>query len=1186
MASAAGAVLAVAALAVAWPVLQQRFSSVATRMVREALERDAGGWSVGRVRVTLPATVQVEAVRGRLDRAVELEARSVRLGVDVTAVARSAYSGEPVQQAVRHVEARGLVIRPQDGPEGGSPPGAGGDWGAAAGGHGAGASGATPSPEATLSGLRQAVLWLLRDGPSVLGLWVAPGEELTWNLEGLWIAHDRAEPQAWRSQGRLSRGPDGTFEVEGTLAVAGGGQLRLAGRLRPGQLAVKAAHVEHPAMAASAAGMLVASGDGGVRADLTAELQARRWPLAGPGPSVARVRLQGAWPDGGLPPATVTVTLARPQAPDAGWWSYLDGGLAEARLEWRDGRVRVFDGRWQRGRARGTFSGHVVPQAPFALSLQFELWGLTPGTDVPWWSAYEVASVAARGRLEGPLAAPVLTAELQAPPGHLGGVPAGTATALLEVDFAAGRLRFQDLQAPISTGQLTASGEVLWGSAAAGGPGAEGAAVRLRSSGRVSKASSLDAAALVARLAGREVPGVTAGTPAPGGPAAGRRPGGQMTAAVAGELTGGFEVEAVWRAEGGRLAGRLQRLTFDGPDASVSVEANPDGHRVVAELVNLAGGLLEPWLPRVRGFARFEGRLRDGGIAGQLSVRELAISDFSLGELTAPVELSDGWLRSRGVRLRGGEVEGQADVALQMAPCLCGRVQLSLTSSDPTLPASLDGALTVEEAATRVERLVLALEGRPVVTAEGTLPGTGASPERSLDMRLVIQGLPLELARRWLPSGQFRGGQLTGQLQLSGTPESPSARGTLELQAEALEFPTFPGRLEDLRVAVAVQGRQLTLALGQARTPGGGRITASGEAQLASLWPVRLQPVNVVAVLDGARLAGRLGSPVELEGVWAGRVELSGSLTEEQSPRLQGEVTVQRGRMVLWREGFAGALLGALSGTPRARVPAPPAFPSEGGPAGAPAGGRPPGTDAPGLGLHLRLRTRDPVRVEVPALGGSGLLEGAVTLVGTTEKPALEGELLLHQAQLRYFGREVRVERSRLVFSRTRGLWPGIDLTARAVGPSGPVTLRARGEPGDPAGLELTSQPPLPPDELARLLLPSPPARPEDRAAWLEAVNEQLAAWAVAPVRDAVRQALGLDELWLVPAGSEESWRLRVGKLFDPTPIYIRYGRTLRGDAAHQELEVQSRLGPRLSVGAVWSEDAGMRLGVAWEFQF
>ena len=1184
MVAAACAAVGMAALAVAWPLMQQRLSSVADRMVRDALDRAAGSWSVSRVRVMLPATLQIEALNGRVDPAVELQARSIRLGVDVTAAARSAYSGEPVQQAVRHVEARGLVIRPQEDLEGSPAPAAGGGAGEGEG-NGPQAPGEAPSPEAFLRALRRAALWLVREGASVLSNWVDAGGELTWDLEGIWV--EPGQSRAWRSQGRLSRGPEGAVQVDGYVELAGWGQLRLTGRLREGQLTVDAARVNHLPVGASATGTLSASDDGGIVADL----QVRLWPLAGWGWSAADARLQGPWPDGGLPPATVSVTLARPQPPAPGWWPYLDGGQLRARLEWREGRVHLSDGQWRRGRARGNFSGHVAPQAPFALALQFELWGLLPGTDVPWWGAYQVASVAARGRVEGSLAAPVLTAELQAPPGHLGGVPTGTATARLEVDLAAGRLRFRDLQAPFSTGQLTASGEVLWGSPAAGSPGAEGASVRLRSSGRVSKASSLDVAALLARLSGSKVPGVAAGAWPADIPTADRRAqdaltGGRLTDARAGELTGGFEVEAVWVAEGGRLAGRLRQLAFDGPDASVSVVADAGGHRIVAELINLSGGLLEPWLAGVRGFGHFQGRLRDGRLDGQLAVRELAVSDFKLGELTAPVELAGGWLKSRGVRLRDGEVEGQVDVALQLASCLCGRLEFSLSSSDPALPASLDGVLAIEDAATRLERLVLAMAGRPVASAEGTLPGTGAFAPRSLDLRLAIHDFPLELVQRWLPAGQIRAGQVTGQLHLSGTLEAPSAQGTFGLRAAALEFPTFPGRLTDLQVGVAVQGRQLTLTRAEARTPGGGRITASGGAQLASLWPVRLQPLDVVAVLDGARLAGRLGSSVELEGVWAGKLQLSGILGEERYPQLQGELAVRNGRMVLWREGFAGVLLGALSGASGARPAAPPASPSEGSPSEASPGGRPGEADSAGLRLQVQMRTGAPVRVEVPALGGSGLLEGAVKLVGTTRRPALEGELLLHQAQLRYFGREVRVERTRLVFSRARGLLPGVDLTAQAVGPSGPVTLRARGELSDPAGLELSSQPPLPPDQVAQLLLPSLPADSEDRAAWVEAVNEQLAAWAMAPVRDAVRQALGLDELWLVPAGAEGGWRLRLGKSFDPSPIYVRYGRTLRGDAARQELEVQSRLGPRLSVGAGWSEEAGMRLGVAWEFQF
>ena len=1167
VAVAAGLALGVAAAAFGLPAAQQHLSGELTRRVRQALERASVPWSVGRVRVQLPATVQVEAVRGRLDAAVELEAPSVRLGVDVTAAARQVYSRQPVQQALRHIEARGLVIRPQEG--GGDTNGADpspAEPGAGGGGPGwlVGGGLSADAPER----LRQAALWLVREGARALSAWVEEGGQLTWDLEGVWVDGSVGK-QPWRSRGLLRRSPQGGVEVEGELEFAGQGTLRLAGALESGRLELHRVTLRNEQLLADASGRLTASRDDG----LTADLSVRLVPAGPAGWEGAELRWQGPWPAGALPAASATLRMAPASSAAGGGWAYLAGGRASAQLSWDEGMLRLSDGRWQRGGARGRFEGTVAPVSPFTLELSFEAWGLTPGVDVPWWATYRVESLAVRGRARGPALAPAITAQVQAPPGSLGGVATGTATATLEVALAAARLRLVDLQAAVGSGSLTGAAEVLWGEAAAQ-TGPAGARVVLQAEGRLEGAGSREAGAVLGASLGGGLPGaLAAGRPGQAPDAQGPQ----------GELTGAFQVAAAWvaAADGAGLQGRLLALTFDGPDASLSVREQGDGHRIALELLNLGGRLLEPWVRGVRGFGWFEGTLARGRLAGKAELRELEVSGWRLGAVSAPVELAAGRLRVQGLGLRGGELEGQADLDLQLGSCLCGRADFSLRASGTGVPLALEGALALEPSATRVERLELATAGHPLAEVRGRLPSPGGDAQ-ALDLRLAVHGFPLELARRWLPALEVDGGQLTGNLQVGGTLAEPLARGSLALEAAAVTLPSFPGRLADLRLGIAVDGRRLTVTRAEARSPQGGRVSGSGTASLASLWPLRLRPVDLTLQLHNVWLGGPLTSAVELEGIWAGTLRVQDAGGRAAAPRVEGQVGVRGGRVVLWREGLAGALLGALAGPVSGGPAAPTAAPQSAAPAGEPASA----AVSDELELQVQVRTEAPVRVEVPALGGSGLLEGAVAVVGSLRQPALDGELVLHQARLRYFGREVRVERSRLIFSRGRGLLPGVDLSATTLGPSGPVQVRARGELADPRGLELSSQPPLPQDELAALLLPAVPTHAEDGDGWVGAVNEQLAAWAMAPLRDAARQALGLDEVWLVPAGPEQGWRLRVGKLFDPMPVYVRYGRTLRGGPAQQELEVQSRLSPHVSLGAGWSEQEGFRLGVGWEFQF
>ena len=156
--------------------------------------------------------------------------------------------------------------------------------------------------------------------------------------------------------------------------------------------------------------------------------------------------------------------------------------------------------------------------------------------------------------------------------------------------------------------------------------------------------------------------------------------------------------------------------------------------------------------------------------------------------------------------------------------------------------------------------------------------------------------------------------------------------------------------------------------------------------------------------------------------------------------------------------------------------------------------------------------------------------------------------------------------------------------------PSGSTAVvRAWGDTGQAAGVQLASYPAVAADQLARWLLPlgtwqagAPPAGPELE----QALREQLASWATLPVRESLREALGLDELYLQPAGTQPGWRLQVARYLEGARWYVRYGRNLRPERPEQELEVELPLGPGLTLQAGVKEGVGARAGLTWEFQF
>ncbi|HEY8486497.1 MAG TPA: hypothetical protein VIL11_03805, partial [Limnochordales bacterium] len=757
-----------AAAALGWPALHRQLARQARLAVEEAATRLGGGWSVRDVEVRPPASLVLRGVRwDNPSSGWSAQAPSVRVQVNLPALAQAAAgrrAGGP--SPIRHLQASGVVVWEPSGPT----PAAGADGPRdPSRDDGAGASSvAGLAADELAARLKGQLAWLVAEGARSLGEWLSGGQEVGWSLDGVWLRESRAAGpgRAWRSRGTVRRLTDGAIGIEALVWVEGLGEARVSGRLQPGQ--VRADSLEVRGQGLVGRGWLHVSTparEGGTALEVQGELAvepgpassekpagALPWPLAR-----ARLRVDGQWADA-LPPVQVQGVLV-----DGGpGWQLVQGAQLQATVLWRGRSLQLQAVRLQRGQARGSARGSISLEPPYPGSLEFQLQRLTPGVDLPWWEPYRVERLDADGRLEGPWGRWRVEARLAASPGLLGNVPVGAASARVMADLEAGTLRFEQLQAPVSTGSLSAAGEVAWGQAASSHPLTAGAAVRLWAQGRVHNAASLDAGLLAAFLAGSSLASTQA-----------------LSAAPAGDFTGSFEVESGWWRDGGeRWRGRLVRLRFDGPDASVALWPEGDGQRVVAEMVNLAGPLWQPWLSGASGYGRLEGVVRDGQLQGQLVVQDLAWRGTALGTLTVPVRLDGRGLQAAPILLEGGDVQARGEVDWRWAPAPAGdgRLEVSWRLSDQGPPARLEGRLRWQDGVLRLQGAQLSLQGRAVASAEGSLPWPSPTGPQT-GLRVALDSFPLELvAERWklqLP----RGGQVSGQLELFGSPQAPQLRG-------------------------------------------------------------------------------------------------------------------------------------------------------------------------------------------------------------------------------------------------------------------------------------------------------------------------------------------------------------------------------------------------------------------------
>ncbi len=1166
LAALAGLALLTGWARLAAPSLDALVSRELRRGMAAALEGFEGRWRLGGARFVPVQGIRLKDVTLTTDRGVQVSAPEVAVGVDLPSVL---WRLAAPQQAVRHVEAQGIVIRPL--PE--KPPGT------------EPANGPPAGDLRELAGaVREAVAQLvavLRGWPAGLGL----GQEgLTWRLEGVWQQEPDGPGRRFWTEGRVEVAPGGRVLAEGTLRLEEG--PRVEGRLvgLGDAIEVSRLTIQHPMGTARLRGRIVAgaprgssSGSDELAVELTAKLQSGQEFAAGP--LEVEVRWAGPWPADGLPAASVIWVAKEVAADGPWWWPYVQGGRGQLEVSWGPEGLALRGGRWEHGTARAGFSGLVAYQAPYPTRVEVEVRGAVAGADLPWWDAFRVSAVEGDAVVQGQAGGPwTASGRVQVPPGTLLGVPSGAAVASVAVDFTARRLTFQELRAAVGSGLLEAGGEVSWGPGLQHLPDDTEAWVRLDARGRIEEvaADELWQAAAQAGLLG---------------------PPSGVSGASRSRLTGSVRLQMAWAQAARGLEPTLVALQLDGPDGSATVELAGDGsYSLDAELVNLAGRLMEPLVPELSGFAAFTGRLSGGRLEGTLEGRKLAWRGVSLGNLHARVQAGGGELVVSPASLSGGDVEGEMRLEVQPGPSPAARLAAELAGEGLELPLVASVQATVGPEATQIERGALFVDGRQVLVASGALPLGWRAPGDSagaMALRVRLDEFPAALMQRLLPGWQVESGQVSGEVELSGSLASPRASGKVDAFAGLLAAPGFPGRLERVRVQVVVDGDRLRLAHAQADTPGGGKVSAEGEAALKALWPVLMDPVDVSLALRQAQFAGPLTGALQLSASWDGSLRLWGAWGAGQAPELSGRVTARGGRVVLFGQALPAMLLaeptpaagGALeaAGGQVPETAAEAARASAGGSAdrqgarGAPA-------RAP-VALHVVLAAAEPLALEVPAVGGFGFVEGELLLAGSTGEPALEGELELTRGRLRYFGREISIERGRLIFSRSGGVRPRLKLQARTTGPEGAVNVSVEGDTAT-GPVVLASDPPMEQERLVRLLLPPASAAPGAEAPWVRRINEQLAAWAMVPLERAVRQALGLDELWLVPVAEEQRWALRLGKYLRSQGLFVRYGRSLGGGPAGQELELSTRVSPQLSVDVGYSDVLGVRLALTWEFQF
>jgi translocation and assembly module TamB len=382
--------------------------------------------------------------------------------------------------------------------------------------------------------------------------------------------------------------------------------------------------------------------------------------------------------------------------------------------------------------------------------------------------------------------------------------------------------------------------------------------------------------------------------------------------------------------------------------------------------------------------------------------------------------------------------------------------------------------------------------------------------EAPLRGSVVLATTRLGLLPLLVPDIDRADGRLRADLSLSGTPASPALGGTVTLEDGELDF--YPTNLRLRQVTAQVTLLDSGLRIVADGAAGDGTFRTDGTLS----WQDR--------VLRGdLRLAGER---LLVADVPEARVEASPDLTFRVDGRdvtVQGSVSVPRARIE------PRQLVGAVLTSPDEVIAG-----REAGPAAA---------DRYRLRSDLRLLVGNDVRLS--AFGLRGRLEGSVRAQVTPEEVATaSGELEVRDGKYRAYGKELDVERGRLLFAGGPVADPGVDLRARKNLPGYEVGVVVRGRLRRPE-LSLYSVPALPQSQIASLLLVGrrlDNLDPGDRRA-LGGSSGDVATQGGALLAGQLGRAIGLDEV-SVETGADASSSLVIGKFLSPR-LYVSYGISL-----------------------------------------
>ncbi|WP_153306102.1 translocation/assembly module TamB domain-containing protein [Desulfatiglans anilini] len=407
---------------------------------------------------------------------------------------------------------------------------------------------------------------------------------------------------------------------------------------------------------------------------------------------------------------------------------------------------------------------------------------------------------------------------------------------------------------------------------------------------------------------------------------------------------------------------------------------------------------------------------------------------------------------------------------------------------------------------------------------------------------------------------QVLSGVLTADMRLGGAGENPLLAGGMKVVDGAYENLRTGTVLKDLSLEAACGAERIDITSAQASDGGEGRLSAAG---WVALDPEGGFPLQVDLTLANATLVRRIDATVATDGV----VRLTGALRDML---LAGRVVVGPADLRI-PESLPPEVV-TLDVVEINGVQDGPAVPEK----------KESTTESPGLRLRFDLAVSSPGRVFVRGRGLDSEWEGNLTIKGSADAPVLAGRLSLVRGRFDFLGKPFQLTRGVITFDGSVPPDPSVDVVAEAS--TGDVTARVS-LAGTPSTLKLalSSDPPLPPDEILSYILFRRTASRLNAAQALQlaaAVRTLAGGGGGLDFMSRTRRLLDVDQLQIrTPENGQGDTTLAAGKYINEK-VYLEVERGLGPESGRISVDVE------ITPSITWEADVGENseggIGIKW----